>query len=114
MLSQHGRRQADAAFLPDKGHGMTHAVETTGCGMVVLHDGLVRPGVWMLEELSQRIDWRTGNAGLGQRGVPMSDRPRRNRRLDMLQRLGAISDAICIGAEFGIINDRLEARDRAE
>ena len=107
MLSQHGRRQADAAFFPDKRHGMTHAVETTGCGVVVLHDDLVRPGVRVLEELSERIDRRTGNADLGEGSVPLSDRPGRNRRLNMIERLGAMGDTICIGAEFGIIDDQL-------
>jgi hypothetical protein len=32
----------------------------------------------------------------------------------MIERLGAMGDTICIGAEFGIVDDRLKARDRAE
>src|SRR5215471_5437165 len=55
VLSEHWRRQARAALLPDKSHGMADAVEATGCRMVVLHDNLVRFGVRVFEKLSQRI-----------------------------------------------------------
>ena len=114
MLSQHWRRQARAALLPDERHGMTHAVEMTSGWMVVLHDDLVGFGVRMFEELSERIDRRTGDTDLVERGVPRFDRSRRNHCLHMRQRFRAMPDPIRIGAEFGIVHDRLEPRDSAE
>ena len=38
MLSRRRRRQAGAAFFANESHGVAHAVETTGCGVIVLHD----------------------------------------------------------------------------
>src|SRR5262249_54405035 len=66
------------------------------------------------EQLRERIDRRTGDTDVVERGVPRFDRSRRNHILHMLQRFGAMPDPIRIAAEFGIVDDRLEPRDSAE
>ena len=68
----------------------------------------------MREELSDRIDRRTGNADLVERRIPLLDRSRGDRQLHMAQRFGAMDDAVCIGAKPGIVDDRIEARYRTE
>jgi len=93
---------------------MAHTFQTTGCCMVVLHDNLVRFGVRVFEELSKRIDRRTGDTDLVERDIPVRNGVGRNHFMHMLQRFGAMLDPISVGAELGIVDDRLEPCDSAE
>ena len=93
---------------------MTDAFQLARSLVLVVDNNAARLGVRVIEQLRDRVDGRAGNADIGQHLVPVRNGLLPQRRLDMTEGFLAVRNAIRIGPEFRIIDDRVQSRDRAE
>src|SRR5882724_10626291 len=114
MLPEHRRRPPRAALRAVDQDRMTYTLQAARGLVFVLDNNAAGFGVWMVKQLSDRIDGRAGNTDGCQRVVPVCGGMLRNHGLDVTEGLLAVRHAIRVGLELRIVDDGVQSHYSAK